>query len=109
LVSVKRPLDVSDAGAVYGPFKNASSVVPEGRYVNGTAIQELPETLTSILVCDRRLALFLSTVSSARSWPIPATIAREPPPLKHTATLPGVSVEINELTDNGGVKLRLAL
>src|ERR1043165_440007 len=59
LVSVKRPFVVSDPGAVYGPFKNALSVVPEGRNANGTATQELPETLTSIFVCDRRLAPFL--------------------------------------------------
>jgi hypothetical protein len=108
LGSVEIPFTVSDPGAVYGPFKNVLSVVLEGRNTNGTAAQELPETLVSIIDCDRRLALLRWRVSSARSWPMLATIEREPPPLKHTATFPGVSVEINELTDNGGAK-RLAL
>ena len=35
---------------------------------------------------------------------MPAVIAREPPPLKHTATLPGVSVLMNEPTVSGGVR-----
>src|ERR1700746_2630140 len=100
--SVEIPSAVKEAGAVYGPHKNVSSVVPEVRKVKGTPTHDPPETVESIFVCDKRLAFPLARVSSARSCPIPAVMAREPPPLRHTATSP-VAPEINEATARGGI------
>jgi len=77
--------------------------------VNGTPIQDPPETVEIIFVWDKRLAFPATRVSSARSCPMPEVIAREPPPLKHTATLPGVSLVMNEPTASGGVSVKSAL
>jgi hypothetical protein len=59
--------------------------------MNGTPSHDPPETVESAFTCASNDWPFAVSLLRARTWPMPAVSAREPPPERLTPTLPGVA------------------